>query len=105
MELSAYKIYWTEFFPCSGKYVTKKDIYAIEGSRYFGTGIKNKTYRKFFSSKEHAVSFLQNFDKPLTKKYKVLLFTDKQLAMAKEENNYAIPYTKKQLEEVYYIGK
>lgn len=102
--LSAYKIYWAEFTPVTGKFVTKKDIAAIKGfsDRYIGR--YNTYYRHHFASKERALEFIKNFDKKLSKRYKVRLFTDKQFGMAKQENGYAIPYTKKQLAEVYYIG-
>ena len=102
--LSAYKIYWAEFTPVTGKFVTKKDIAAIQGysDRYIGR--YNKNYRKHFASKERALEFINNFNKKLSKRYMVRLFTDKQFGMAKQENGYAIPYTKKQLAEVYYIG-
>lgn len=102
--LSSYKIYWAEFTPVIGKYITKNDIAIIQGytDRYIGR--YNTNYRKHFASKEQAQEFINNFDKKLSKRYKVRLFTDKQFGMAKPENGYAIPYTKKQLEEVYYIG-
>jgi len=102
--LSAYKIYWAEFTPVTGKYITKKDIATIQGhtDRYIGR--YNTNYRKHFVSKERALEFINNFNKKLSKRYMVRLFTDKQFGMAKQENGYAIPYTKKQLAEVYYIG-
>lgn len=100
-ELSPYKIYWAEFFPTTGRYVTKKDINALGE---YVRGWHFKTYRKWFGSKEKAVQFLTNFNKKLTKRYKVLLCTDKQFGMTKQEEGYAIHYTKKQLQEVYYVG-
>ena len=102
--LSAYKIYWAEFTPVTGKYITKKDIATIQGyaDRYIGR--YNTNYRKHFASKERALEFINNFNKKLSKRYMVRLFTDKQFGMAKQETGYAIPYTKKQLAEVYYIG-
>lgn len=102
--ISSYKIYWAEFTPVTGKYVTKKDIAAIQGysDRYMGR--YNKNYRRHFPDKERAIEFINSFDKKLSKRYMVRLFTDKQFSMAKRENDYAIPYTKKQLAEVYYIG-
>ena len=102
--LSPYKIYWAEFTPVTGKFITKKDIAAIRGycNRYVGR--YNTYYRQHFPSKEKAVEFITNFNKKLSKRYMVRLFTDKQFGMAKQENGYAIPYTKKQLREVYYVG-
>lgn len=101
---SAYKIYWAEFTPVKGKYITKKDIAVIQGNSDRYIGRYNTNYRKHFASKDRALEFIKNFDKKLSKRYMVRLFTDKQLGMAKQENGYAIPYTKKQLEEVYYVG-
>ena len=102
--LSAYKIYWAEFTPVTGKFVTKKDIIAIEGFNNGYIGRYNKSHRRHFASKERALEFINNFNKKLSKRYMVRLFTDKQFGMAKQETGYAIPYTKKQLAEVYYIG-
>lgn len=102
LELSPYKIYWAEFIPMTGLYVTKKDIAAL-GEKFY-RGIHNKTYRKHFPSKEKAIAFVTNFNGKLSKRYKVLLCTDKQFGMTKQEEGYAIHYTKKQLQEVYYVG-
>lgn len=104
VRFSAYKIYWAEFTPVTGKYITKKDIATIQGhaDRYIGR--YNTNYFKHFASKERALEFINNFNKKLSKRYMVRLFTDKQFGMAKQENGYAIPYTKKQMEEVYYVG-
>ena len=102
MTTSSYKIYWAEFTPMTGKVVTKHD------RKQFGEILCNyigaKTYRKHFPNKEAALDYIKTFDKKLDKKYMVRLFTDKQFSMAKQENGYAIPYTKKQLNETYYIG-
>lgn len=103
-QVSPYQIYWAEFTPVSGKYVTKQDIAKIKGYSNKYMGSYNKNYRHPFANKEKAIEFLINFNKKLSKRYMVRLFTDKQFAMAKQENGYAIPYTKKQLNEVYYIG-
>ena len=102
--LSPYKVYWAEFTPTTGKYVTKKDIATIQGysSRYDGR--YNKNFRKHFASKERALEFITTFSKKLSKRYMVRLFTDKQFGLACQENGYAIPYTKKQMQEIYYIG-
>lgn len=102
--LSAYKIYWAEFTPVTGKYVTKKDIAAIQGYSDRSIGCHNKNYRRHFASKERALEFINNFGKKLSKRYMVRLFTDKQFGMATQETGYAIPYTQKQLKEVYYVG-
>lgn len=103
-QISPYKIYWAEFTPVTGNFITKKDIASIRGynDRYIGR--YNKYYRQHFASKERALEFINTFNKKLSKRYIVRLFTDKQFGMAKQENGYAIPYTKKQLNEVYYVG-
>ena len=102
MTISAYKIYWAEFTPMTGRVVTKHD------RKQFGeisTDYKSpKTYRKHFPNKEKAMEYIKTFNKKLDKKYIVRLFTDKQFAMAKQEYGYAIPYTTKQLKEIYYVG-
>lgn len=103
-KISPYKVYWAEFTPVTGKYVTKKDIATIRGYNDRFIGRYNKNYRHHFPSKECAIEFINGFNKKLSKRYMVHLFTDKQFSMAKQENGYAIPYTKKQLEEVYYVG-
>lgn len=100
-KLSAYEIYWAEFIPTTGRYVTKKDIKAM-GDNPLGKHFT--TYCKHFPSKEKAIQFIIDFNKKLSKRYRVLLCTDKQFGMAKQETGYAIPYTLKQLAEAYYIG-
>ena len=103
-QLSPYKVYWAEFTPVTGKFVTKKDVATIQGYSDKYIGRYNIYYRRHFASKEKAIEFITNFNKKLSKKYMVRLFTDKQFGMAKQENGYVIPYTKKQLKEIYYIG-
>ena len=99
---SSYTIYWAEFTPVTGRVVTKHDRKQL--GEICNIGTKTKYYRKHFPSKEDAIRFLKSFDKKLDKRYMVRLFTDKQFGMAKEEDGYAIPYTSKQREEVYYVG-
>lgn len=60
--------------------------------------------RLHFADKQKAIDFLTTFSGKLDKRYKALLFTDKQFSMAKREDNFAIPYTQKQLKEVYFVG-
>ena len=98
--LSPYKIYWVELVPSKG-IVTKHD------RRLFGDvllrGTEKKHYKCFWS-KDKALDWLANFDATrLDKSYSCRLFTDKQFGMAKAENNFAIPFTSKQLKEVYYL--
>ena len=93
---------WIEFFPAYG-IVTKHD------RKLFGDVIlrgKDKTYRKWFPNKEKALAWLEAFDaSKLDKPYTCYLFTDKQLAMTKFEDGYAIPYTKKQRENPIRLGE
>ena len=99
-KLSPYKFIWVEFFPNKG-FVTMHD------QRVFGASFPTprlKTYRKPFGNKDAALAFINRFFKKLDKSYTCLLSTDKQYGMAKESEGYAIPYTKKQLEEKYYIN-
>ena len=103
IHLSPYKIYWAEFTPVKGRYVTKHDNKAISGSSLY-LFPRSKNVRRWFGSKERALEFINTFNKKLDKQYMVRLFTDKQFGMAKQETGYAIPYTKKQLAECYYIG-
>lgn len=101
--LSPYKIYWAEFTPVKGKYVTQHDHRAICGqSTYLGR--YQKHIRRWFVSKEAALEFIGTFDKKLNKRYMVRLCTDKQFSLATQADGYAIPYTQKQKEEVYYVG-
>lgn len=102
-KISAYRIYWAEFFPRYGV-VTKHDRKQIDGICGI-IGTSPKTYRKHFSSKEKAIAFLTSFSKALDKPYTVRLFTDRQFALAKESDGYCIHYTRKQWEEIYEIGK
>lgn len=100
VNLSPYKLVWVEFFPNKG-FVTMHDQRAFEASF---PSPRLKTYRKPFASKQRAVSFLISFNKKLDKNYTCLICTDKQYGLAKESEGYRIPYTKKQLEEKYYIN-
>lgn len=102
IKLSPYKIYWIELVPIKG-IVTKHD------RRLFGEycliGKESKHY-KHFPSKQKALDWLANFDSAkLDKSYSCRLFTDKQFGLAKAENDFAIPFTSKQLNEVYYLIK
>ena len=100
--VNRYVVTWAEFFPTAG-IVTKHDSKQIDG--HFGANWgSTKTYRKHFANKHRAIEWITAFNKPLDKTYKVRLFTDKQFSMAKFENGYKIPYTRKQWEEVYSIG-
>lgn len=95
-----YQIYWAELTPEKG-IVTKKD------RKKFGDilciGRITKLY-KHFLRKEDAVMWLNTFSKKLDKKYSAKLFTDAQLAKSKKVDGcFSIPFTKKQLSEIYYL--
>ena len=99
--INPYITTWVEFFPDYG-IVTKHD------KKLFGDVFlrgRDKTYRKHFPSKEIALAWLEAFDaSKLDKPYTCYLFTDKQFAMAKAKDGYAIPYTKKQRENPIRLG-
>lgn len=100
---SKYEITWIEFVAETGKPL-KKDIIKINGYRHIGNALdRNGKYYKHFASKAEAVEFLQGFNKELDKRYACRLFTDKQFSMRKAENGYEVPFTEKQMNEVYYI--
>lgn len=101
---SPYKLYWIEFSPTTGRFVPQKDIATIKGYSDRFIGRYNRFYRRPFNSKKSALEYIKNFNKKLSKRYMIRLFTDKQYEMAKQEDGYAIPYTKKQLKEVYFVG-
>lgn len=100
IEINPYKIYWAELTPNEGE-VTKNDMRAFEDKYY---SAKEKKHYKFFANKERAIKWIKEFNKKLEKQYTVLLFTDKQFGMAKTVNDeLIIPFTKKQLSEVYQL--
>lgn len=101
-EFSPYKVTWVELIPNTG-IVTKHDRKIFGEFRPSG---KERTHRKHFPSKEDAISWIKNFDASrLDKSYTCYLFTDKQFSLAKAENGFAIPYTTKQRNTPYTLGK
>lgn len=57
-----------------------------------------------FKDNDTAIKYLENFDKKLTKRYECRIFTDLQKSKSKVgPNGLVIPFTSKQLKEVYYI--
>lgn len=99
--LSAYKVTWVEFFPIDGKTVTIHDQKAL-GAIVTHKGLK--TFRRSFASMTDAKSFLNSFYKTLDKGYTCLFSTDKQFSLAKESDNYAIPYTEQQKKSPYHLS-
>lgn len=96
---SAYKTIWVEFTAERGK-ALKSDIAIINGHKLHDA-MPNGKYYKHFNSEKSATEFLKSFNKTLSKKYSCRLCTDKQVAVAKTP--WAIQFTEKQLNEVYYI--
>ena len=101
IKLSSYKITWIEIRPING-------VVTLHDSRTFGeiTPIKRKpgeALYRWFVSKQEALSFISNWTKKLDKTYEVRLFTDKQFGMRKESDGYKVPFTSKQLAEVYHL--
>ena len=100
-----YNITWIEFRPEFG-IATKADVKQIDGRvsmHRHACDIHTGCHYKWFTSKEKAVEFLQNFDKKLSKRYECRLFTDKQFGDRNEKDNHKVAFTKKQMSEVYYI--
>ena len=100
-ELSPYKIFWIEIKPEKG-IVTKKD------RKTFGELLINSLQTKAiylpFANKEKALNYIRTFDKKLDKRYCVHLFNDEQFKLSKLINGVrTIPYTHKQMNEVYYL--
>lgn len=98
---SSYQIHWVEFFPTTKCNVSKHDQKVFGAISVFE---KQSTYKKHFPSKQAAIDYLRNFNSAIDDRYRCRIFTDKQFGMAKEEEGYAIPYTKKQAKEEYFIG-
>ena len=93
---------WVEVRATKGV-VTKKDEKKISNWYVFNHSKKPSIYLNF-KDKYAAIKYLENFDKKLSKRYECRIFTD--LQMSKSEigvNGITIPFTRKQLKEVYYI--
>jgi 2-hydroxy-3-keto-5-methylthiopentenyl-1-phosphate phosphatase len=93
---SEYTIYWAEIRAEKGV-VTMSDQRKINFHAYR----RCDACRKHFPNKQKALEWVKNFNQNLDKRYSVRLFTDKQFGMMKDG---VVPFTSKQLEEVYYIG-
>lgn len=95
--LSAYKITWVEVRPQTGRKVTTRD------AKRLGVITRRNGYGYMhFANKERALAWLSQ-PRNLSKAYECRLFTDKQFGMAKEVDGYAIPFTMKQNNDVYYL--
>ena len=100
-EISAYKITWIELRSTDGvaSIADKnklKNLWSISNDK--------TSLLKHFGCKENAIAEIERIKKiSLRKQYEVRLFTDKQFGMAKCDNGYKIPFTKKQNEDMFII--
>lgn len=101
--LSPYTISWVIIEPVKGV-VTQHD------RKMFGelntTSIRNKQAFIHFANRSKALEYLKGFDKKLDKKYMCRIITDAQFGKIKvqKDGTFDIPYTQKQLKEVYHLG-
>lgn len=100
-EISAYKITWIELRATDGvasiadKNKLKK-LWSISNDK--------TSLLKHFGCKENAIAEIERIKKiSLRKQYEVRLFTDKQFGMAKCDDGYKIPFTKKQNDDMFII--
>lgn len=93
---------WVEVKATKG-IVTKRDEQVML-NRHFVRHSKKQSIYINFKDKEAAVHYLSTFNKPLTKVYECRIFTDLQMLKCEvTERGLSIPFTRKQLKEVYYI--
>lgn len=93
---------WVEVRATKG-IVTTKDEKLISNWYEINPSKKPAIYLNF-KDKDTAIKYLENFDKKLTKRYECRIFTDLQKSKSKVgPNGLVIPFTSKQLKEVYYI--
>lgn len=83
--------------------VTKRDEQAILDQHFVGGSKKQSIYINF-KDKGKALNLLTTFSKPLTNVYECRIFTDMQMSKCEvTEKGLSSPFTKKQMNEVYYI--
>lgn len=93
---------WVEVRATKG-IVTKKDEKLISNWYEINPSKKPAIYLNF-KDKATAIKYLENFDKKLSKRYECRIFTDMQKSKSEVgTNGLVIPFTSKQLKEVYYI--
>lgn len=93
---------WVEVKATKG-IVTKRDEQVILKQHFVGGSKKRSIYINF-KDKASAEHYLSTFNKPLTKAYECRIFTDMQMSKCEvTEKGLSIPFTKKQMNEVYYI--
>ena len=99
---SKYIVTWVEVRATKG-IVTVKDQKLI-GIRGFVTKNKRKAIYLFFENKIKAIDFIKEVKGKPCKRYECRLFSDAQMSKAEVRNkDLKIPFTQKQIEEVYYI--
>lgn len=93
---------WVEVRATTG-IVTKKDEKKISNRCVINHSKKPAIYLNF-KDKDTAIKYLENFDNKLSKRYECRVFTDMQMSKSEViSNGIVIPFTSKQLKEVYYI--
>ena len=93
---------WVEVRATKG-IVTKKDEKLISNWCVLSHSKKPAIYLNF-KDKDTAIKYIENFDKKLSKRYECRIFTDLQKSKSEVgPNGIVIPFTSKQLKEVYYI--
>lgn len=93
---------WVEVRATKG-IVTTKDEKIISNWHEINPSKKPAIYLNF-KDKATAIKYLENFDKELSKRYECRIFTDMQKSKSEVgTNGLVIPFTSKQLKEVYYI--
>lgn len=93
---------WVEVRATKG-IVTTKDEKLISNWYEINPSRKPAIYLNF-KDKDTAIKYLENFDKKLSKRYECRIFTDLQKSKSEVgPNGLVIPFTSKQLKEVYYI--
>lgn len=93
---------WVEVRATKG-IVTTKDEKLISNWYEINPSRKPAIYLNF-KDKDTAIKYLENFDKKLSKRYECRIFTDLQKSKSEVcTNGLVIPFTSKQLKEVYYI--
>ena len=101
--LNPYEITWAIFTPIKGK-VPKKDLTAFFSAGVY-TSCKRIDFNEFtayFSTKEKALETIKKI-KNLSKKYEVVLITDKQFGMVNWKESVKTVATKKQLQDRFFI--
>lgn len=93
---------WVEVRATKG-IVTKKDEKLISNWCVLNHSKKPAIYLNF-KDKSTAIKYIENFDKKLSKRYECRIFRDMQMSKCEvSEKGLLIPFTKKQMNEVYYI--